>query len=107
MPKGNLLLPRGLTVDQCLTCRRVPDNLATTAEWVAYNEHRTFHYRVDRRRAQYRASKKRALLREWQAIRDQNRVGSLHSLSCDGQHVKPRKGCTPIAVYADQRRSAA
>ena len=84
--------PRDITQAECDICMSDPRRLSRM-ERDAWDAHYQWHYRGDRRRAQYRASKaKRRTLAD--------AYGALHSLGCE---MPRRCTCTPIPVYRGVR----
>jgi hypothetical protein len=90
------MIPRSITAADCDTCLRDPRFL-TPREREAYYAHREEHFRVDRRRAQYRAAKARQAARKT----PERLAGYLHEVGCSGGHRRRRGGCTPIPVYRE------
>ena len=62
--------------------------------------HRQQHERQERRRAQWRESKRRKYARLRAEAHGQEVAGYLHNLSCNGQHTRKRGKCLPIPCYS-------
>jgi hypothetical protein len=79
----------------CPTCgHSLQGQLATFEVRQRIALHRQAHERTERRRAQWRASKRRA-----RELREGEVIGWLHSLGCGGQRHKGNQKCVPIPCY--------
>jgi len=91
----------GVVTYHCPTCGHSLDGQVATFEVrQRIAVHRQQHERTERRRAQWRESKRRKYAALRAEAEGRRVVGYLHNLGCRGGHVKGRGKCVPIPCYA-------